>query len=399
VSRPSAQDQLARPALAVERVPPERWASIADWDDAVAAAARPSVYLTHDWVSAWWASFQKGLEPLLLRVSDAEGTTVGLAPLYLERPRRLPVRRLGILGDKLVGSEYLGLVARAGREAEVARATIGYLAEAGIRWDLAELIGLPEDDPAAAALEAALAAGAAQTRGRRDPCVMAPLPDNFDDYLATLGYQFRQTYRRRHRKLEATFPVRYITTDDEADLPAHLDRLFEMHQAHWTASGYSGSFFDPRMRGFYLEVSKRLLRAGRLRFWHLEVDGVIRACQYGYVYDGVEHSLQEGYDIGFKAPGIGSLGVVLRAQALRSAIEDDHLRGYDFLGGDQDFKTRWQTETRWIRTVQIAAPGPRGRLAWLATVSVADARAWFVRVTPDRLVAAGRVARARLRGS
>ena len=50
------------------------------------------------------------------------------------------------------------------------------------------------------------------------------------------------------------------------------------------------------------------------------MDGVIRASQYGYVYDGVEHSLQEGYDIDFKAPGVGSLGVVLRAHALPGVV-------------------------------------------------------------------------------
>ena len=145
---PDATDRLPRPALTVERVPPERWEEISDWDDAVAAMASPSVYLTRDWVTAWWASFSEGLEPLLLRVTDAQGMTVGLAPLYLERPRRLPLRRLGILGDKVVGSEYLGLVAEAGREAEVTRAALDFMARAGTGWDVAELVCLVDGNPA-----------------------------------------------------------------------------------------------------------------------------------------------------------------------------------------------------------------------------------------------------------
>lgn len=387
--------------LVVERVPPDRWEAVADWDEAVAAAARPSVFLTRDWVVAWWRIFGARLEPLLLRVADQDGRTLGLAPLYLERPRAaggVPVRRLGLLGDKLIGSEYLGLVARAGHEAEVARAAVTLLVDQHVRWDVAELIGLVDGDPAAEALELELAAGMRQARTEREACSMIHLPGDFDAYLAGLGSKFRQSYRQRSSKLHRTYPVRCRTTSTPEELPGHLDRMFEMHQAHWTAVGYSGSFFDARFRDFYLDVGRRLLSTGRLRFWQLEVDGVIRASQFGFAYDGVVHSLQEAYDTGFKAPGIGGLGVVLRATALRAAI-DEGMRGYDFLGGEEDFKTRWGTRPHLIRKVHLGAPGPRGRAAWLATVGANDAwRRAVDDLAPPWLIARARVLRARLHG-
>jgi CelD/BcsL family acetyltransferase involved in cellulose biosynthesis len=386
--------------LTATRIAPQRWRHLEDWDAALAGAARPSVFLTRDWVTAWWAAFGHGAEPWLIRVAGPTGGTLGIAPLYLSRvPRRarLPIRRLGIIGDHSVGSEYLGLIAKAGHEGAVARAVTDHLAAEGVRWDVADLSGLVEGDPAASALEAPLRTRAGRSREQRQACSAVPLPDSFEAYLAGVGSKFRQTYRQRANKLRRTCTVRFLLTASEADLRPHLEALFRMHQDHWTALGLPGSFRDQRMRQFYLDVSRRLLESGRLRFWQLEVDGVIRASQFGFAYGGVLHSLQESYDTTFRVPGIGGLGVVLRAHAIKAAIEED-LRSYDFLGGTEDFKRRWGTSVHHVRNVRLAAPGPRGTLAWMATVGADEAHSRLRRRAPDGLVRTVRTLRARRYG-
>jgi CelD/BcsL family acetyltransferase involved in cellulose biosynthesis len=365
-------------ALRVERVAPARWETVGDWDQAVAAAARPSVFLTRDWVVAWWRNFGTGLEPLLLRVSDADGRTSGLAPLYVQSRGFGMVCRLGLLGDRVVGSEYLGLVARAGRERAVAGAVAAWLAGAGERWGVAELSGLLEGDPAGAALEWALRPRARRVRSRVHGCSMVPLPRDFDTYLRSLGSGFRQSYRQRSNKLRRTFAVRCYQTEHAADLPEHLERLFQMHNVQWRAKGHTGVFADPRMRAFYLDVSARLLRSGQLRFWQLEVDGVVRASQFGFEYDGVLHSLQEAYDTTFRAPGIGGLGVVLRGSVLQCAIGGgpERLRlprrrgGVQDALGDQPITSATPSSVR--RGCAAAWPGwpwwgPRKRARWRST--------------------------------
>ena len=383
------------PEPTVERVPPEHWELIGDWDEVVAASARPSVFLTRDWAVSWWRSFGDGLEPWLVRVAEPGGGTIGVVPLYLERVRG--GRRLGLVGDRSAGSEYLGMVARPGSEAEVGREALDHLAVEG-GWDLAELVGLVDGDPAGAALELELRGRASRARVERHPCSAISLPADFDTYLAGLNSKFRQTYRQRANKLHRACAVRFFRTEAEDELEGHLEKLFRMHQARWTVEGYSGSFADPRMRRFYREVSPRLLAAGRLRFWHLEADGAIRASQFGFVYDGVLHSLQEGYDTEFRPPGVGGLGVVLRGHVIRSAIEEG-LRAYDFLGGAEDFKTRWGTSAHHVRVVRAAARGPRGLAAWLAVVGAEDARALVRERAPRPLLAAVRAVRNRGRGA
>lgn len=387
----------AVPKLTVERVAPDRWNDIHDWDDAVAGSTRPSVFLTRDWTTCWWRSFGHGRQSWLLRVVGPGGSTVGLAPLYLERTRGgipLPVWRLGLIGDRQVGSEYLGLVARAGLEDDAAGTVTRELVAQDVAWDVADLVGLPDGDPAGAALERGLRSAAARTRVERTPCSVIQLPDDFDAYLAGLGSKFRQSYRQRANRLHRSCDVRFYRTSSEEELRGHLETLFRLHQARWAAAGYVGSFADPRTRRFYLDTSRRLLRAGRLRFWHLEVDGVVRASQYGFVYNRVLHSLQEAYDTTFRLRGVGGLGVVLRGHVLRCSIEEG-IDAYDFLAGVEDFKTRWGTSVRHVRTVRMAAPGPRGRLAWAATLQAEDMRAALRKLAPEALVHAVRAARLR----
>jgi CelD/BcsL family acetyltransferase involved in cellulose biosynthesis len=391
VAREANTRQRRAGAFAVDLVAPEAWERISDWDEVVAQSAAPSIFLTRDWITAWWDSFRAGLDPCLLRVAAADGRTLAIAPIYFQR-LRVPATRLGLLGDQVIGSEYLGLAARKGSEDEVARAVAEWLHAEGPPWHLAELSGLREGDPAAAELESAIGAGARRSDEERHPCSAIQLPGDFEEFLAGLSSKFRQRYRQRTNKLLRSCEVRFFRTETEEDLPAHLDVLFRLHQARWVDAGSPGVFADPRTRRFYLDASRRLLGSGRLHFWHLEADGAIRASQFGFAYDGVLHSLQEGYDDKFSPRGVGGLGVVLRGHVLRTAIEEG-LRSYDFMGGVEEHKVRWGTSEHHVRNVRFARPGAAGRAAWLATVARASARESVKSALPEPVLDALRSAR------
>jgi CelD/BcsL family acetyltransferase involved in cellulose biosynthesis len=388
-----AAERREADTLSLERVAPGAWEEIEDWDAAAAGAAVPSIFLTRDWAVAWWASFGADLEPCLLRVRDGDGCTAGLGLFYFEQLRGSPLVRLGMIGDRVVGSEYLGLVARRGSEDGVADAVAAWLSDEAPRWDIAELAGLRPADPAARALERSLSAGAARVSAEEHPCATIALPEDFEAYLAGLNSKFRQRYRQRTNKLRRSCDVRFFRTETESELPAHLDTLFRLHQARWVEAGRPGVFADARMRDFYLDVAKRLLRNGSLRFWQLEADGAIRACQFGFAYDGVLHSLQEAYDSDFAPPGVGGLGVVLRGHALEAAIEEG-LRAYDFLGGVEDHKLRWGASVHHVRAVRMRRPGARGALAWAASSGPEAVREWVKGGLPDSALEKLKAARA-----
>ena len=73
--------------------------------------------------------------------------------------------------------------------------------------------------------------------------------------------------------------------------------------------------------------------------------------------------------------------------AIRESIAEG-LESYDFLGGVEEYKTRWGTTSHFVRHARIGAPGPAGGLAYLCTAKLRDAKLWVREHLPERLVEA-----------
>jgi len=353
----------------LEAIAPSEWAVrlVPAWNDLLEGAAEPSVFLTPEWIGAWWRAFGEAYEPRLWAGWNGEGELAGLAPLYARRRGALGFRGprvVGFMGDEAVGSEYLGLLVRSGHEEEF----LSDLAEVlESDWALLDFHGLRANGTMARLIPDILGARARRrTHVEQHPCSLVVLADDYEAYLQTLGPKFRSTLRQRTNKLVKNHAVRLLLTSREEDLRPDLERFFAMHQARWAARGHVGSFHDLRMQSFYREVAAVFLRRGWLRFCHLEVDGVVRASQFGFAYRGVLHSLQESFDHSFHPPGVGGLGVILRGMAIRESIAEG-LSAYDFLGGVDPFKARWGATTHYVQRVRIAAASVDGSLCFAAS--------------------------------
>jgi len=361
----------------IEEIAPPSWRERLGgaWDRLLLESSDPTIFLSFPWIESWWRNFGSRLEPRLLALWDESGHLRGLAPLYVRRlgAGRGGPRMLCVMGDEGVGSEYLGILARREEVDTVVSTLSSHLRGS---WSLADLRGLREDSSSAGALTRALSQEApGRVHFERYPCSCIPLPDDYETYLASLPQKFRSTLRYRTNKLVKNFQVRLLRTREESEIAPHLSRFFEMHQARWIAGGHPGSFYTEAKRAFYGEVSREFLRCGWLRFYHLEIDGVVRASQFGFAFNGILHSLQEAFDSDFHPSGVGGVGVVLRGMALSESISEG-IHGYDFLGGVADYKSRWGTRVHFIQRTRIGAPGLTGALAFAATAGVRLLKDW-----------------------
>ena len=374
----------------LERVPPAEWPRrlLAEWSRLLDEASEPEVFLSPEWIIAWMRHYGGECEAFLITARDESGELVGLAPFYRRRlgPGALRGPRvLAFLGDEGVGSEYLGLLARKAAEETFLSALTRNLDG---EWSLADLRGLRENHHFTDQVIRMLGARAPDRIHReRHPCASIMLPRDYESYLASLATKFRTTVRYRSNKLIKNFKVRLLRTSRQEELEGHLERFFVMHQVRWEAEGHPGSFYYLRKKAFYREVAEGFLRRGWLRFYHLEVDGVIRAAQFGFAFRGVLHSLQEAFDCRFRPQGVGGVGVVLRGMAIREGIVEG-LESYDFLGGAEEFKTRWGTTSHYVQHARIGAPGLTGGLAYLGTARLRDSKLWIREHLPKRLVEA-----------
>src|SRR5215470_3452946 len=87
------------------------------------------------WLAPWWKKNSTEREPYLL-MARRGSRAIALLPLYAERGGR----RLRLMGDGVVGSDYLGLIARSEDQDAAARLMAFHLAS--LNADEVELDGL-----------------------------------------------------------------------------------------------------------------------------------------------------------------------------------------------------------------------------------------------------------------
>ena len=104
-------------------------------------------FLGPEWLGAWHRHLAPTVRPRLVTARDREGDLLGLLPLFEEDASiaGLPVgRRLGLLGERTGGADYLDLLAHPARRGEVVEAIVAHLWRTG-GFDLLDLLEVPAD--------------------------------------------------------------------------------------------------------------------------------------------------------------------------------------------------------------------------------------------------------------
>lgn len=294
------------------------------WNGLLERSRLPSVFLTWPWQVEWSRAFAADRPLQLLAATDAEGVLTGLLPLYAEAPARLR-----ILGGVDV-SDYLDVLAPAGREEEVWHALLQHRAAQPVEWDLH---GIRAASPTVGLLPAlASACGLRAVVAREERCPVLALPKSWDEYLARLSGKDRHELRRKMRRLERELPG--VTVRSHAAAEGWDEAMTRFLQLHRLSKIGKARFMDERMERFFRAATTALAAAGWARLWFLEFEGAAVAAFLCVEYAGSVGLYNSGFD-----PARATLapGIVLLAHIIRDAIE----RGvavFDFLRGEEPYK-------------------------------------------------------------
>lgn len=302
------------------------WAGLDEqrWNGLLDRSKYPSVFLTWQWQRQWAQAFTPERPLRLLSVTDDDGSLVGLLPLYEEDSARLR-----LLGGVDV-SDYLDVIAVAGREEEVWHALLQHRVAQPVEWDLHAIRAVSPTMSLVPALAPAYGLQVGTTVEER--CPVLSLPETWDGYLAGLSGKDRHELRRKIRKLERELPgavVRFHDTDEGWD-----QALSVFLRLHRLSKVGKARFMDEQMERFFRDATLALARAGWARLWFLDhEEGAVAA------FLCLEHAGTVGlYNSGFD-PLYASLapGIVLLAHVIRDAI-DRRIRIFDFLRGEESYK-------------------------------------------------------------
>jgi CelD/BcsL family acetyltransferase involved in cellulose biosynthesis len=356
-----------------------------DWDELLRASSSDSPFLTWEWLFSWWSHFSEDrkLHILALRENDR---LIAIAPLA-SRARRVagmfPGHVLGFLGTGSVGSDYLDLIVRRGREGDAFTAFADHFANDDIVLEMAQL-----DLNASVARSFAATLGGQGWNASVTKTHVCPFIDlsghTWSSYLATLGSEYRKSIQRSLMTATKRFDVQFVQARSQDERREALACLVSLHLKRWQARGGSTAFYTPALVAFHEEFSQRALERGWLRLFVLRLDGTPVSAFYGFRYGRRFYYYQSGFEPEY---GKYSVGHVLMASAIKSAIEEG-AEEYDFLHGDEPYKFRWARGVRELHRLELYPPCLRGWLCRGAVETGRAARRLARRVLPQTAVRA-----------
>lgn len=326
---------------------------IPEWDALAQTEPRDGFFRTPGWCLAWMDHIRPDAEPFVVAVRDGEGRLAGLAPLCRMRYSDLGfrMRTVAWAGRDVVSGDFLDLLAAPRDKAEVTAAVLECLWEARSEWGLLLFSELLEECDSEAALQ-----GFAERAGlplrRQEPriCPYIALPGAFDQYLNALSSSTRYHIRRRIRDFEKTGARVDVYSD--AEIGAHLDTLIRLHRLRWQKDDLPGTLGRPGFAAFLLRIFENPPAGSRCRLYLLTHEGAPVASLLAFWYGQSALYYQAGWDPASPLAA-QSPGVVVMAQSIRDAI-DQGLSYYEFLRGDESYKSRWTKTERKTGTVLVA---------------------------------------------
>lgn len=340
-----------------------------EWTELLAQSAADCLFLSWEWLYTWWTHLSVGRQLCLLAVWDGD-TLIGLAPLAV-RPwqvtRFRTFRALEFMGTGPVGSDYLDVIIRHGREQEVTEMLATEITRRGALVELPQVKG---DVSLASAVAARIATHEwHNTKVHTDVCPYVRLAEHsWDSYLSVLRPKHRSNVRRSLRQLASRFDVSFRFAETDAERRATLTELVMLHGKRWHTRGGSTAFGTPALLAFHEDMSQRALECGWLRLAVLRLDGVSAAAFYGFRYKRWFYYYQSGFDPDYAKYSVGTATLAL---TIKSAIAEG-ADEYDFLHGDEPYKFLWTQSVRELYRLELFPPDLRG---WLYRGAVETDRA------------------------
>jgi CelD/BcsL family acetyltransferase involved in cellulose biosynthesis len=291
------------------------------------AERRRSPFLTVDWLVSWWAAYGDG-SPAIYVIHDEHGRLAGGAAFGRTG------RWLGSASNEQSG-EWGALAGDEPTRDDVWRALAG---AAPRRLRLDEL--LPDEVEVARRQLTARGFHLLRRPGMRSPYLA--LPGSRDALLAGASRNLRSQFQRRRRALEREGRLELRTVRAGADAEVAFERFLHLEAAGWKGRERTALLTDPRLLSLHRAFARRAAAHGWLRLYLLELDGRLLAADYGCAFGGRGFLIKTAYDERY---GGLSPGLVLRGEVLGACV-DEGLRGYDFLGGSEQYKLRWASEVR-----------------------------------------------------
>jgi CelD/BcsL family acetyltransferase involved in cellulose biosynthesis len=299
-----------------------------EWDALVRASPRPSPFLLHAWLEAWWRHFGEGSE-LLVLVARRDGGLVAALPLLIRS--RFGLRAARFLGGRQ--SALADLLLARGESPSLGRQMATRVAAEA---DFVDLYGLPRESRIGEAFGPSI-----QLIERVEAPVLDLSPSWEAVYREKTNSKKRNLHGRRRRQLAEQGKLEVVVARSLDDLRSALDDAFRLHLLRWEGRPDGSGFGTPTGQRFHREVLEALADLDVARIVLLRLDGRAIAFHYYLAFEGRMYVHRLAFDPAF---GRLSPGLVNTLDTLEAASTEGLTR-VEFLGGAERYKIEFADRT------------------------------------------------------
>jgi CelD/BcsL family acetyltransferase involved in cellulose biosynthesis len=335
-----------------------------EWMELLAHSSSDCIFLTWEWLYTWWKHLAGGSQLHILVVRSGEDV-IAIAPLASPSTKLIRLARINaleFLGTGSVGSDYLDIIARRGKEDEAMDVLVEYLLRGKFVLDLKQLVKNRS-------LVRQLATRLQQQGWNRSEtssniCPFIDLTGHtWKSFQAGLGPKHRYNFNRRRKNLYRDFDAGFECIVSEHQRSAALASLVTLHNKRMQQRGGSDGLHSSELIGFHEELTRLALTRGWLRLFLLTLNGEKAAALYGFMYGRKFSFYQSGFDPRYSPY---SVGLVTMGLAIEAAIADG-AEEFDLLHGDEKYKSLWAKMQRDLVRMELYPPTPR---VWIYTKAI-----------------------------
>lgn len=299
------------------------------------AGARP--FFRAEWALNWLRTGVDQVTPYVLVGTDDAGRWTGIAPFCIGK--KTLQRKLRLLGSGPVCSDYLGLFTQPGCERKFTEAVADWVvANLPRNIDSLEFEGIDlSNDDTNYFCELLSASGFGTHSTELEGCWVLDLPNSWE----TLNASFSKSLRRKTKKAvqRLSDPQTEIRSSDDYSVDELWPIFVELHQQRRQMLGQAGCFANSVFESFLKTATQRLVAVSRAELMVIYHAGQPFACSL-FVNDGVTNMM---YQSGMKPETLAlEPGYQIAVLGMQRSI-DKGLQRFDFLRGDEPYKSRWLT--------------------------------------------------------
>jgi len=328
------------------------------WNSLLAESTNNHVFLTFQWLSAWWKTYGRGRELLVLLAEDAH-RLLGIAPLYRHAATShlgFRVRELCLLGNEYVGSDFLNFILHRDAEPRIMAALWQRLVAED--WDRVVLDFVDSEARSVSLLrDLARSRHVAFHSSHQWACPSMELPAEWDEFMRQPDTAFKKIVKSKQKKLLRRTGVEIVAPRNVDEVARFIDRLIELHKERWELAGRRSGFFREQLCAFYHDAAAATYAKGWLRLTALSMNGSLEAMDIGFVYAGCFYSLQGACS---RAGMKKKAGNALQCSLMESLVGKTGV--FHFLRGAERYKYLWGCHDKHIVSVCLAR-GAKGRVA------------------------------------